>query len=300
MAEEGTKIIGVDFSGGGTDKSKGKTWICSGEFDGKALELEDLRQISRQELKAVIKKSDDATVIALDFPFAVPESFLKFWGNTDCEVSSAEKMPDLWKSTKRLKKTNRQIIDWCKEFINQRKKAKEDPVQPKRVCDESYPESLSPLNLRMSLMTIQGMRLLHDLWEEGSCRVLPLHCPKRSGPKLLEVMPGAVLKTLKLPYKTYKSGPSAFVNRRKILDKLPNRSPITITNLSSFRDHCMFSDDCLDAIVAALAASLWHSHKEVFRHPDKYESELAQKEGWLYNPCPSKLYDLTRKSKGPP
>lgn len=259
--------------------------MCSGEFDGKALELEAPIQISRQDLKSIIKKSDASTVIALDFPFSVPKSFLNFWVKTDCKVSFAQNMLDLWEAANRLRKTNQHIIDWCKEFIKLRKDTNQDPIEPKRAGDEHYTESLSPLNLRMSLMTIQGMRLLHDLWDECSCQVQPFNCPRRVGPKLLEVMPGSTLKALGLPYKIYKQGLTAYSDRRKIISALGNYNEVTLTNFSSYRDLCMFSDDCLDSIVSALTAALWLAdvENELFIHPDAEELKLAVYEGWLYS-----------------
>ena len=66
--------------------------------------------------------------------------------------------------------------------------------------------------------------------------------------------------------------------------------------LEEFRDLCISSHDCLDSVVAALAAALWATDPTLFRLPDTGEglntgpaflaAPLAtlMVEGWLYAP----------------
>ena len=117
--------------------------------------------------------------------------------------------------------------------------------------------------------------------------VPPLEPSDAQRPVLLEVMPGAALRAFGLPFKGYKGGRNALELRRQILDGLPNCSPVPIVNLDEFREYCFANDDCLDAVVAAVAASLWATDTKMFRVPDEAagdELNVALLEGWLYAP----------------
>ena len=107
-------------------------------------------------------------------------------------------------------------------------------------------------------------------------------------PVLLEAMPGAALKALKLPHKGYKKGANAQQLRRLILEGLEQRSGVRIPNLDEFRAGCLKSDDCLDAVVAALVAAIWSKDPSVFWQPRVEEpagpEAVALLEGWLYAP----------------
>jgi predicted RNase H-like nuclease len=101
-------------------------------------------------------------------------------------------------------------------------------------------------------------------------------------------MPGAALKALGLPYKGYKNGARKLQLRREILDGLAVRSSVPIENLEEFREKCLASHDCLDAVVAAVIAALWARNPAVFRHPlkgaDGQLDPTTLIEGWLYAP----------------
>ncbi len=77
MTERETMIIGVDFSGAATE---GKTWICEGKLVGSELCLTDCLPITRSELTDKLKKLKGPIVVAMDFPFSMPEEFINsFW-----------------------------------------------------------------------------------------------------------------------------------------------------------------------------------------------------------------------------
>lgn len=148
-------------------------------------------------------------------------------------------------------------------------------------------------------MTFRGMRMLNGLWQAG-CRVPPLPDGGHPGPLLLESMPGAALRAFGLPFKGYKKGQRAVELRRKILDGLESRSGVKIPNLAWFDDRCIGNDDCLDSVVASVAACLWSLNHALFRLPqdgpgdpttrggtpqsDGNELAAARLEGWLYAP----------------
>ena len=151
--------------------------------------------------------------------------------------------------------------------------------------------------------------MLHSLRQAG-CRVPPLDDEECNGATLLEVMPREALRAFGLPDQGFKSGENALKNRREILRELPEISNAKLINLPDFRDECMFSDDALDSIVAAVAAALWtmDESESSFKKPSKCrtvadalakytgsrsisrgirhlsEDDTARREGWIYAP----------------
>lgn len=265
------RIIGVDFSGA---KSDSNTWIAQGVLDERGLTLQSCNPISRARLTETLANLTSLAIVALDFPFSVPLSFAKYW------AADSTRMPDLWDAASDIA---------LEKFIEARDAFVAEHGEPKRICDSYYPESFSCLhktNPNMVPMTFYGMRMLGELWKAG-CAVPPLEPSDAQRPVLLEVMPGAALRAFNLPFKGYKGGRNALELRRQILDGLPKCSSVPIVNLDEFREYCFANDDCLDAVVAALAASLWATDPKMFRVPDEAagdELNVALLEGWLYAP----------------
>ena len=267
------KVAGVDFSGAKTDD---RTWVAMGTLEGEVLTLDDCRPVVRAELSQLLLAMSMGSVAALDFPFSVPEIFAQFW------VPGAAAMPDLW--------DHASAMDLA-QFLELRDRFVADQGEPKRLCDLRFPECYSCLhktNPNMVPMTFYGMRLLGPLWRSG-CSVPPLEdiaeVPKDGKASLLEAMPGAALKAMKLPHKGYKNGTNALNLRRKILDELEVSSGVTISNLSRFQAQCLESHDALDSVVASVIASLWANDPSLFWRPDLAGPEaIASLEGWLYAP----------------
>ena len=109
--------------------------------------------------------------------------------------------------------------------------------------------------------------------------------PQRETVTLLELMPGALLKSIGLPYKGYKKGRAALELRDEILGGLAEASGVELPNLDRVRMACRANDDCLDAVVAATGAAAWAKDASRFHHPgDDDELEDAALEGWIYVP----------------
>ena len=282
-------ILGVDFSGAKADKN---TWVTQGVFAQNVLTLESCRSTPRAELAELLASLPPGSVAALDFPFSVPTVFAGRW------LPPAATMPQLWKAAAAME---------FEEFMALRDVFVAEHGEPLRRGDLYFPECYSCLhkfNPNMVPMTFRGMQMLDRLWQVG-CRVPPLPDKAgtgqaRTGPLLLESMPGAALRAYGLPFKGYKKGRNAIELRRKILDGLEARTGIPITNLAQFHDECMGSDDCLDSVVAAVTACLWARDESRFRLPqngpgdptrrggtpanDENELATACLEGWLYAP----------------
>ena len=273
-------IVGVDFSGA---KADNVTWMAHGSLNdsltGHELTLDGCRAVNRAELSSALEALPGGSVAALDFPFSVPLEFARFW------QPQATSMPQLWQAA--LHMDLNQFIGLRDEFVDRY-------GEPKRLIDTLHPESYSCLhkvNPNMVPMTFRGMQMLARLWPAG-CDVPPLPPQGAGKALLLEVMPGAVLRALKLPFKGYKNGTRKLDLRRQILDGLPGRIPLALPNLEDLRDDCMHSHDCLDAVVAAVAAALWATDPAMFRLPAPQDGpdggqdngSSLMTEGWLYAP----------------
>ncbi len=55
--------------------------------------------------------------------------------------------------------------------------------------------------------------------------------------------------------------------------------------MAALSEVCTFSDDALDAVVAAFTGALWVTTPETFRLPSDEERDGANKEGWMCVPA---------------
>ena len=277
-------ILGVDFSGAKPDKN---TWVTQGVRGDGVLALTSCQPLPRAHLAGLLATLPGAAVAALDFPFSVPQEFAARW------LPEANAMPRLWEAAAAME---------IEAFMSLRDEFVAERGEPLRRGDLYFPECYSCLhkvNPNMVPMTFRGMQMLDGLWR-GGCRVPPLPAEGRTGPLLLESMPGAALRAFGLPYKGYKKGRRSMELRNTILDGLEACSGVQIGNLAQFKGDCIASDDCLDSVVAAVTACLWDRDQSLFRlprdgpgdatrrggtpDPDENELATARLEGWLYAP----------------
>lgn len=276
-----TTIIGIDYSGAKHDRS---TWVTHGRLTrGGALVFEDANMIRRKDVINLLTAVSTPTIAAIDFPFCVPQEFGEFL-NTGSDMKT---MPDVWR-----------IIDGMslEDFYAARDAfVKHFSIEPKRAGDAAhFKESFSPLhkvNPNMVPMTYWGIRMLYSLHSKDPSRwvVPPMEAPgnKAGTVTLLETMPGAFLRTIGSIYKGYKKPKSALLRderRNTILDDLQQNAGVALPNLSELREECVRNDDCLDSVVAAVAAARWEQNADKFRHPNRDELPAAKLEGWIYVP----------------
>ena len=284
------RIIGVDFSGAKADRN---TWLARGELDDNVLAIESCARIHRAALTdklAGFSKSSEPTVAAMDFPFSVPAEFANYWQRSKV-LDDGWEMPNLWAAAAHL------TLRWDKfKDLQSALRLEKFKREPKRSCDP--PESFSPLHTatpNMVPMTFRGMAMLHDLWgrlPHGSIWVPPLPEPPGHNITLMEVMPGATLRSFGLPHTGYKDTPEQRAQRREmrqhILDELPQRTnPLTVDLPGDVYDVCLGNADALDSVVAAITAALWEIDRERFiTPPEQDHPNYAQVmlEGWLYIP----------------
>ena len=281
MAERA--VVGVDFSGA---KGQGKTWVAEGRLlSSEQLVVDRVQPILRDDLHKFLQESSPSTVVAFDFPFGLPRIVLESLKlSQNWRVQNLNSMRDVWPLIAKMG-----LGDYtaeCKKFSKHHK----------RTGDNYYSVSLSVLNRRMVSMTYRGIELLHELHEEnpGLWWVPPMDLGETPVDKitLLEVMPGAFLRSIGLDYSTVKSykGEDSLGTRRTVISRISKyaEKELRIPNLGDFRWGLRANDDCLDAVVATIAAGLWVKDKTRFLLPeDDPEPAVlkdAQLEGWIYAP----------------
>ena len=276
-----TTILGVDFSGA---KSDSNSWVATGELTKHKIKVLSYRRITRLDLTELIKRLPFPTTAAMDFPFSLPKTFAK------CVTPQAISMPDIWQA---IHKTE------FDDFISARDKFVSEHGEIKRWGDSFFPESYSCLhkaNPNMLPMTFRGMQMLHELWKQNP-HIPPLaQTSATTGLTLLEVMPGAALKALGLPYKGYKNGVHAVQLRKTILTGLQEQLELDTSSVNNLLIDCVTNHDCLDALVAMIVAALWNTNCSAFLKPPKPprpNSKLPQIEGWLFAP----IYYVSNSSR---
>ena len=270
-------IIGVDFSGAEADAS---TWICRGVLDGNTLSLQSSEPLGRRSLTNELKSIKQPIVAALDFPFSVPLAFAKCWN------PEANTMLDLWHASVVSGMSLKGFDQQRNDFVEQHRDSFRNG-EPKRRGDEHHFGCFSPLHTvqpKMTNMTFRGMQMLHELSQFGF-RIPPLsasHGPiPHTRSTLLEVMPGAVLKHLGLPSRGYKNGRAALVQREFIWSSLPSACGLGIEFTKDIEEKALKHHDCLDSVVASIAAALWDRDPANFRCQPEDADEVAKLEGWL-------------------
>ena len=272
-------IIGVDFSGRQDDLY---TWVAQGRMtrDG-ALRLNSVQPVRRADVYRLLAATRTPAVVAMDFPFGVPADFA---GYLSPDGALHDAMPDVWRTVAGMT---------LADFIAARHEFVAIYGEVKRAGDAAYfSESFSPLHgviPNMMPMTYYGTRMLHDLHQARPAGwfVPPLEPPDQPAVTLLELMPGAFLNAVgfdRTVSKGYKRGRYALENRSLIIRGLPDAAGIKVLNMNRARLGCRASDDCLDAVIAAVGAAMWAQDCSRFHCPSDDELPAARLEGWIYAP----------------
>ena len=285
MAER--TIVGVDFSGAQEKGNQSNTWITEARLHGDTLEIEDCRPIQRAALIEFLENLQEGdSVVAMDFPFAVPRKFAEEL------LPTAGEMPDVWR-------TVAENIKEYHPFKKLRDRFVERHGEMIRRGDANYGGPFSPLKTEgspvMLPMTFYGMKMLHQLWQsEKGFRVPPLSTANRHGPTLLETMPGVLLRSFGLPARNYKTKNKTNEghpenNREIILSGLEQKFGQLLHINGKERKKCWDNADCLDSLVAAIGAAMWAMNQSQFLIPHESiphseELDFAMIEGWIYAP----------------
>ena len=283
-----TTIIGVDFSGA---KAENKTWVTKCHLTAAgALVLDDARPIRRNALCELLTGIEIPAVVGMDFPFGLPRRF------AEVEFGCAGAlMPEWWEVVA-------QRPNLAEYIAAIRLRLRNGDLREFNNCQRQWDAAhfpgvaispLHPAGPEMFPMTFYGMKMLHTLWTETNCQVPPLDCVDRNGPVLLEVMPGAALRSQRLPHREYKDNKGRnplrnLENRQAILANVESRFGVALPNLQDYRDLFIFNDDALDSFIASIVAALWAMDEELFHRPEHHQDPAvlaaAQREGCIYVP----------------
>lgn len=288
MAER--TIVGVDFSGAKADNATGITKALL--KDDMKLDITDCYTITRDALTSFLieKKNDSNAVIAMDFPFGVPKSF----SQTEFEFQGTL-MQEMWEKVAELVDLPGYIAKLRPRLRKEGDLQKFSKLlrQGDRTHFSAAYSPLNPASPEMFAMTLYGMKMLHTLWSESNFRVPPLDSNGRSGPVLLETMPGVLLNRFCLPSENYKRKNQSNCGhpekvRREILAGLNEQSRVPLQISDANLKKCEDNDNCLDSLVAAIGAAMWAKDESLFHRPEDHQEpavlDYAKVEGWIYAP----------------
>lgn len=152
-----------------------------------------------------------------------------------------------------------------------------------RATDRFVHESIGsyPLSVAADLIAYPAFR-----WGgiEARLRDAGVDVARDGSGKICEVYPAGALRVWELPNRGYKSARNAAV-RESLVEGLSTRMPWL--DWGRFKQHCVQSDDALDAVIAALVARQVH-HGEAVAPPAAL-ARLARQEGWIWLPAQQDL-----------
>ena len=285
----GTTIMGVDYSGAVADNA---TWITKAVLTGTVLDVICCQRIRRGALTALltrfcINKVHEDAVVAMDFPFGVPMAFAE-------EFRAPGPMPATWAATANAFAADPNFVGTMRDDLGnggrfQRFRNLLRQWDRMHFGKVAYSPLKTGGNPDMFRMTFHGMNMLHALWNQTGCRVPPLNDNGRTGPRLLEVMPGALLSSFCVPNIGYKGGGNDQLSRHVrnyILNGLITIPELALEIPNHLYDQCLTYHDCLDSVIAAIGAALWSIDETLFHRPDDHHDHAvlfsAQQEGCIY------------------
>lgn len=257
---------GIDFSGAKEPLSN--LWAAVGrERDGK-LEIVSLCPLPfREDLKThvaggwrkAIDADDDAAIVwGADFPFGLPAA-----------------------AAHRLSGDGRQGWAPLAAWIADRAPDEVKTVVPdlhKALRATDTGGALPPLDIRLFRQTLEGMRILHELRDEGGVSILPV-APDGGAPTvLIEVYPAGAAKELGIRGGKVPSRPGEVRAR-----------PAALKPFMTFAHPCMEAcastlEDARDACIAALVAFQCRDDLDQPRRLGRIPPDLLALEGWIYRP----------------
>lgn len=267
----GRRFAGADYSGDMRDP-RDKTWLAVVEsVDGASLRVVRLEATGRHGLERMLRDPDtilrSVEAIGLDFPFALPIPF--------AETILGGPFPEdgWWGLARRFEKMTRpHYLVAIQEFVER------EGVEPKRLTDERV-GGFSPLhrvNPDLGPMTYHGIRMI----AEDRSRYVVRPFERAQGCLLLEVYPGAFLKSLTLPV-----GQGDDKRLRAIVEAVASSPRFPVHIPKPYLDACLARRDAIDAVLAARAAAVAVLTGEADAAPEILapgDGERVRREGWIY------------------
>ncbi|MFA6209125.1 MAG: DUF429 domain-containing protein [Candidatus Obscuribacterales bacterium] len=352
-ADDGAKasnmnIIGCDYSAAKAQPNA--TWLASGNLSSEGLacgqlNIDRLEKIGSDKLleyllsltgasgsgsgrrgdsprgagpgdSAPERRTNDAWLIGLDFPFSLPRQFIEILLKTN-RVLNAGSSANFIASNAAVPWV--EVAEQISQLTYNELVALVQAAKPimggevKRQADNSTdPKAQSPLhqiNPGMLKMTWQGMQLLLALHQQGFS-ILPftkgtgLNNP--SAADVIEVYPAAVLKARGLPWRKYKGKDQEAKQLRQFIlsnltdhsDKLRtvnriNSSQVKLELAPHLEQIALDSDDALDAVIAAVGAANACLNPSQTAPPSHILPHTIALEGWIYVPYPKTVQATT-------
>ncbi|EDM73795.1 hypothetical protein PPSIR1_39055 [Plesiocystis pacifica SIR-1] len=204
-----------------------------------------------------------AAFVGIDAPFGWPLAFVEMVSRHGAGAAVSEPgWSDLRRRALRLRTTDRWVFDELGRL---------------------------PLSVSSDWIAVPAMRCAHLLGHLGVVdRSGGVSGRGKSRRAISEVYPGAALQAWELPSRNYK-GRDRRDARAALLDALLERAP-WLDLAPRHRERCHESDDCLDAVVAALVARA--QAKGVTRPIPELAQAAARIEGWIVLPREGTLHRL--------
>lgn len=138
--------------------------------------------------------------------------------------------------------------------------------------------AMAPMDLRLYRQTVEGMRWLHALCEEGGTAVLPQAPEEAAATTLIEVYPSAAAKELGIKGSRVPSRPGEVRARPAAL------RPFLSFDHPSLEAAAVTLEDARDACIAALVAWLCRDDLDQPFRLGRAPRTLVESEGWIYRP----------------
>lgn len=230
-----------------------RTAACEVVWDGEtATASEPLLNLDDDALLGLIASADK---VGIDAPFGWPEAFVEaVVSHRDGQAWPSTTVPDL-----RYRLTDRMVTEVARR----------------------------PLSVSSDLIAVAAMRcagLLHALADRGE----PVD--RSGGGKVVEVYPAAALVVWGFDPRGYKRAIGR-EKREQLIDHIQRVTSEWLQLTPAVVERCSVSDDCLDALVAALVARAAAVGATV--GPTKEQLPLALREGWIHLPAPGSLDTLS-------
>lgn len=250
---------GIDFSGAREPLSN--LWSALGEMADGRLRIISLRPHAfRADLAGYVSEGwrataepDGGVLWGVDFPLGLPP-----------EVCEALGISFSWEDT----------LAWVADRPpDEIKEAAGGAIRASRFTDAG---AMAPLDLRLYKQTVEGLRWLHELREEGKIAVYPQCESAATDTALIEVYPSATVRDLGLPRRRAPGGPGQIRAR-----------------IAAFKPYLDFADpevaalaatieDAWDATIACLTAFLCREDLEQPRRVAPDSISRIVHEGWIY------------------
>jgi hypothetical protein len=254
---------GIDFSG--AKEPLTNLWSAVGVEDAGKLRILSVRPHAfRADLATYVRGGWREAVGAgagrilwgADFPFGLPEP-----------VSTAIGAGTKWT----------EVLSWVADRpADEVRSAAGDAARSLRGAD--YGGALSPLDLRLYKQTVEGLRWLHELTEEGEVSIHPQAPVEKAATTLIEVYPSSTVQELGMPRRRTPSRPGEVRARaaalRTFMTFSSGDAEALVVNL----------EDAWDAAIACLTAFLCRDDLNQPFRTGRLGRPIVELEGWIYRP----------------